>query len=165
MRGAGEVQKKNSRTPINPKKYSCKDLKKIHTRNLITKKNSCGSKIPLPPHNFSNGPSLSRFNWYFYYEGEGGGGEKAAETKREKGYIDVIWVSTYYSYHTYYNTTTRLTTACTLTTASTLTSLGSDHDMGVVRDNIRCFTSVSHQRIGEERRYHSKLAWLLGICR
>ena len=26
---------------------------------MITKKNSCGSKIPLPPpHNFSNGPSL-----------------------------------------------------------------------------------------------------------
>ena len=23
--------------------------KKIHTRNLISKKNSCGSKIPLPP--------------------------------------------------------------------------------------------------------------------
>ena len=34
--------------------------KKIHTRNLITKKNSCGSKISLPPHNFSNGPSLTR---------------------------------------------------------------------------------------------------------
>ena len=34
--------------------------KKIHTRNLITKKNSCGSKIPLPPHNFSNGPSLNK---------------------------------------------------------------------------------------------------------
>ena len=51
--------KKNSCTPINPKKYSCYGLKKIHTRNLITKKNSCGSKIPLlPPHNFSNGPSL-----------------------------------------------------------------------------------------------------------
>ena len=32
--------------------------KKTHTRNLITKKNSCGSKIPSPPHNFSNGPSL-----------------------------------------------------------------------------------------------------------
>ena len=57
--GAGEVQKKYSRrgklkeknscTPINPKKYSCYDLKKIHTSNLITKKNSCGSKIPLPP--------------------------------------------------------------------------------------------------------------------
>ena len=35
--------------------------KKIHTRNLITKKNSCGWKIPLPPQNFSNGPSLKRF--------------------------------------------------------------------------------------------------------
>ena len=36
--------------------------KKIHARNLIPKKNSCGSKIALPPsptpHNFSNGPSL-----------------------------------------------------------------------------------------------------------
>ena len=51
--------KKNSCTPINPKKYSCYGLKKIHKRNLITKKNSCGSKIPSPPpHNFSNGPSL-----------------------------------------------------------------------------------------------------------
>ena len=50
--------KKNSCTPINPKKYSCYGLKKIHTRNLITKKNSCLSKIPHPPHNFSNGPSL-----------------------------------------------------------------------------------------------------------
>ena len=50
--------KKNSCTPINPKKYSCYGLKKIHTRNLITKKNSCGSKIPPPPHNISNGPSL-----------------------------------------------------------------------------------------------------------
>ena len=52
--------KKNSCTPINPKKYSCYGLKKIHTRTLITKKNSCGSEIPLPlpPHNFSNGPSL-----------------------------------------------------------------------------------------------------------
>ena len=41
------------------KKYSCYGLKKILTRNLITKNNSCGSKIPLPPpHYFSNGPSL-----------------------------------------------------------------------------------------------------------
>ena len=32
--------------------------KKIHTWNLITKKNSCGSKIPLPPRNISNGPFL-----------------------------------------------------------------------------------------------------------
>ena len=72
---AGEVQKysrkgklnlkKNSRTPSNPKKYSCYGLKKIHTRNLITKKNSCGPKVPLPPppppppHNCFNGPSLN----------------------------------------------------------------------------------------------------------
>ena len=59
MGGAGEVpkkirarenyMKKHSCTPINPKKYSCYGLKKIHTRNLITKKNSCGSKIPIPP--------------------------------------------------------------------------------------------------------------------
>ena len=54
-----KLNEKNSCTPINPKKYSCYGLKKIHTRNLITKKNSCCSKIPLPPrHNFSNGPSL-----------------------------------------------------------------------------------------------------------
>ena len=33
--------------------------KNIHTRNLITTKNSCCSKIPYPPRNFSNGPSLS----------------------------------------------------------------------------------------------------------
>ena len=52
--------KKNSCTPINPKKYSSYGLIKIHTRNLITKKNSCSSKTPLPaPDNFSNGPSLS----------------------------------------------------------------------------------------------------------
>ena len=60
--------KKNSCTPINPKKYSCYDLKKIHTRKLIAKKNSCCSKIPHPPHNFYNGSSLnvsvrSRWNW------------------------------------------------------------------------------------------------------
>ena len=44
--------KRNSCTPINPKKYSCYGLKKIHTRNLTTKKYSCGSKIllfPSPP--------------------------------------------------------------------------------------------------------------------
>ena len=95
MRGAGEVQKKNSRTPINPKKYSCKGLKKIHTRNLITKKNSCGSKIPLPPpHNFSNGPSLSRFNWYFYYEGEGGGRKRQKRRGRKDISMWYGWVLT-----------------------------------------------------------------------
>ena len=45
------------------KKYLCYGPQKIHTRNLITKKNSCGSKIPQPPHNFSNGPSLSDIPW------------------------------------------------------------------------------------------------------
>ena len=67
--------KRNSCTPINPKKYSCYGLKKIHTRNLTTKKYSCGSKIPLfpskppPPahHNFSNDPSFtSHGNWWRY---------------------------------------------------------------------------------------------------
>ena len=56
----GKLNEKNSCTPINPKIYSCYGLKKIDTRNLITKKNSCGSKIPHPPHNFSNGLSLRR---------------------------------------------------------------------------------------------------------
>ena len=59
---AGEVEKKYShKGKLNLKKfmhekYSCYSEKKIHTRNLITKKNSCSSKIP-PPNN-SNGPSL-----------------------------------------------------------------------------------------------------------
>ena len=35
--------------------------KKIHTRNLITKKILAARKLPSPPHNFSNGPSLNRF--------------------------------------------------------------------------------------------------------
>ena len=41
--------KKNSCKPINPKKYSCYGLKKIHARNLITKKNSCGLENSPPP--------------------------------------------------------------------------------------------------------------------
>ena len=41
--------KKNSCTPINPKKYSCYSLKKI----------PAARKFPTP-HNFSNGPSLTR---------------------------------------------------------------------------------------------------------
>ena len=57
--GAGEVQKKYSRngklseknscTPINPKKYSCHGLTKIHTRNLITKKIPAARKFLSPP--------------------------------------------------------------------------------------------------------------------
>ena len=58
----GKITRKkiHALTPINPKIHSCYGLKKIHTKHLITKKNSCGSKIPLPPspNNFSNGPSL-----------------------------------------------------------------------------------------------------------
>ena len=33
--GKGKLNEKNSCTPINPKKYSCYGLKKIHTMNLI----------------------------------------------------------------------------------------------------------------------------------
>ena len=57
----GKLKEKNSCTPINPKKYSCYGLKKIHTRNLITKKKIPAAQIfptPHPPNNFSNGPSL-----------------------------------------------------------------------------------------------------------
>ena len=35
--------------------------KKIHTRNLITKKNSCGSKIPLPPSPITSFPNVGSF--------------------------------------------------------------------------------------------------------
>ena len=42
-------KKKNSSTPINPTKYSWYGLKRIHSRNLITEKNFCGTKIPPPP--------------------------------------------------------------------------------------------------------------------
>ena len=36
---------------LKPKKNSYKEFD--------NEKNSCGLKIPLPPHNFSNGPSLT----------------------------------------------------------------------------------------------------------
>ena len=55
----GKLNEKNSCTPINPKKYSCYGLKKIHTRNLITKKKFLRlENSPPPSHKFSNGPSL-----------------------------------------------------------------------------------------------------------
>ena len=34
--------------------------KKDSQKGNVFEKNSCSSKIPHPPHNFSNGPSLSR---------------------------------------------------------------------------------------------------------
>ena len=42
--------------------------KKNSYKEFDNGKNSCGSKIPLPPHNFSNGSSLSlkfvyEFSW------------------------------------------------------------------------------------------------------
>ena len=59
MAGAGEVQKKYSRKgKLNEKKNHARQLilKNVHamarknsTRNLITKKYSCGSKIPPTP--------------------------------------------------------------------------------------------------------------------
>ena len=66
-----KFNEKNSCTPINPKKYLCHGLKKIHTRNLITKKKSCGSKIPPPPsHSFSNGrvPNFHQTNLKAYFK-------------------------------------------------------------------------------------------------
>ena len=54
----GKLNEKNSCTPINPKKYSCHGLKKIHTRNLMTKKIPAARKFPSP-HKISNGPSLN----------------------------------------------------------------------------------------------------------
>ena len=51
--------KKNSCTPINPKKYSCYGLKHSYKEYDDKKKNSCDSKIPHSPHNFSNGRPLA----------------------------------------------------------------------------------------------------------
>ena len=58
-RGRGEVPKKHScKEKLNEKIHSRQIriimvwLKKIHTREMLTKKNSCGSKIRHPPHNF-----------------------------------------------------------------------------------------------------------------
>ena len=48
----GKLNEKNSCTPINPKKYSCYGLKKIHTRNLITKKIPAARKFPTPTITF-----------------------------------------------------------------------------------------------------------------
>ena len=44
----GKLNEKNSCTPINPKKYSCYGLKKIHTKNLITKKIPAAQIFPSP---------------------------------------------------------------------------------------------------------------------
>ena len=48
----GKLNEKNSCTPINPKNYSRYDLKKIHTRNLMTKKIPAARKFPTSPITF-----------------------------------------------------------------------------------------------------------------
>ena len=45
----GKIKRKKFMHAINPKKYSCYGLKKIHTRNLVTKKISAARKCPTPP--------------------------------------------------------------------------------------------------------------------
>ena len=55
----GKIKWKNmSCTPINPKKYSCYGLKLKFKKEFDNEKNFRGTKIPPPPHNSSNGPSL-----------------------------------------------------------------------------------------------------------
>ena len=69
MGGAGEVQKKYSRkaklngkkscTPINPKKIFMLRPKKNSYKKYDNEKKFLRLKNSPPPHNFSNGPSLS----------------------------------------------------------------------------------------------------------
>ena len=58
----GKLNEKNSCTPINRKKYLCYGLKKIKgiwwRKKFLRLKNS-----PSPPHNVSNGPSLTLVTW------------------------------------------------------------------------------------------------------
>ena len=49
IRARENLIQKNFCTPINPKKYSCKGLKKNSYKEFDNEKNSCGSEIPLPP--------------------------------------------------------------------------------------------------------------------
>ena len=53
--------KKNSCTPINPKKYSCYGLKKNSYKEFDNEKKFLRlENSPPPPHNFSKGPSLTK---------------------------------------------------------------------------------------------------------
>ena len=75
------------------KKYSCYGLKKIRARNLITKKNSCGSKIPSPSpppkKNVSSGPSLLNAKVTF-------SADFLCFSLRLKDYITTLTLTTYY---------------------------------------------------------------------
>ena len=52
--------KKSHARQLTLKNICFKSPKKIDTRKMLTPKNSCGSKIPHPPHNFSNGPLITK---------------------------------------------------------------------------------------------------------
>ena len=56
----GKLNEKNSRTPINPKKYSCYGLKKFIQGIWQQQQKFLRLENSPPHHNFSNGPSLSR---------------------------------------------------------------------------------------------------------
>ena len=59
MRARENYKKKNSCTPINPKKIFMLWPNKNSYKEFDNGKNPCGSKISLPPpHNSSSGPSL-----------------------------------------------------------------------------------------------------------
>ena len=60
IRARENEMKKNSCTPINPKKYSCYGLKKNSYKEFDNEKKflRLENSPPPPPHNFSNGPSL-----------------------------------------------------------------------------------------------------------
>ena len=55
--------KKNSCTPINPKKYINYGLKKIHTRTVDNENKFLLLENSPPLHNFSNGPSLNAYHY------------------------------------------------------------------------------------------------------
>ena len=57
--------KEKLNVPINHKKYSCYALKENSYKEFDNEKNSCRTKIPHPPHNFSNGPSLRSTHDFF----------------------------------------------------------------------------------------------------
>ena len=65
----GQLNEKNSCTPINPKKYSCYGLKNSYKefdneKKFLRLENS--PPPPPPPHNLSNGPSLDQ-NYVFHF--------------------------------------------------------------------------------------------------
>ena len=54
------MEKKSHARQLTLKNICFKSPKKIDARKMLTLKNSCGAKIPHPPHNFSNGPLITK---------------------------------------------------------------------------------------------------------